>query len=54
MSQPRTNESWISYRKNVPVLSLLIILAKTVTSSGTSYKGGLEAIKISTDVKENN
>ena len=53
MSQPRTNENWISYRKNVLALRLLIILAKTVTSSGTSYKGGLKAIKVSTDVKEN-
>ena len=40
-------------RKNGPA-SLPIKLAKAVTSSGTSYKGDFEAIKISTEFAKDN
>ena len=40
-------------RKNGPT-SLTIKLAKAVTSSGTSYGGQLEAIKISTEYTREN
>ena len=48
ISNPVPTEAGAVIRKNGPI-SLPIKLAKAVTSSGTSYEGELEAIKISAD-----
>ena len=52
-TNPGLIEAGAVIRQNGPT-NLLIILAKAVTSSGTSYEGKLEAIKISKEFAKEN
>ena len=52
-TNPGLTEARAVIRQNGPT-NLLIILAKAVTSSGTSYEGKLEAIKISKEFAKEN